>query len=447
MKAKKNQLADLIGLLCGVFLLAVLIVNIATAPPKAAAETASAAAAENAVPVVAVEAAASSPLVHKTAPQYVETGSGVTMLTASDWAEQYPAIYASYMQNSDNTEVQDYVADYPMIATLFEGYGFARSYGSARGHAYVIDDVTGTGRPHAMANCFTCKTPDFTVKTIEMGDAAYTIPFEDMLQEVNEPLSCFNCHANTGSELVVTHSYLTAALGEDIGMFDAATLSCGQCHVDYYFAPETKATTLPYTSLASMSPDAILDYYNSLMVDGEVFADYVVPSNGVRQIMVNHPEFETYTGEGSVHRGVFTCADCHMGTATAEDGTTYKSHYLVSPLENQALIDSTCSVCHGTAAPELHELVRSIQEAAEARTYDIGYQLEDLINAVTEAVNSGKYSEEELNAIRMSYRNAQFYWNFVFVENSEGAHNSKLTNDCLDKSEALIAATWDLLGV
>ena len=61
-------------------------------------------------------------------------------------------------------------------------------------------------------------------------------------------------------------------------------------------------------------------------------------------------------------------------------------------------------------------------------------------------MESGKYSEEDLNAIRMSYRNAQFYWNFVFVENSEGAHNSKLTNDCLDKSEALIAETWALMG-
>jgi len=39
----------------------------------------------------------------------------------------------------------------------------------------------------------------------------------------------------------------------------------------------------------------------------------------------------------------------------------------------------------------------------------------------------------------MAFRNAQFYWNFVFVENSEGAHNSALTRDCLNKSETLIA--------
>ena len=35
-------------------------------------------------------------------------------------------------------------------------------------------------------------------------------------------------------------------------------------------------------------------------------------------------------------------------------------------------------------------------------------------------------------------RKGQWYWDFVFVENSEGAHNSSLDNECLDKAEALI---------
>ena len=53
------------------------------------------------------------------------------------------------------------------------------------------------------------------------------------------------------------------------------------------------------------------------------------------------------------------------------------------------------------------------------------------------AVESGEYTEEELNGIRAVARDAQFYWDFVFVENSEGAHNSALDSDCLDKAEAL----------
>ena len=74
----------------------------------------------------------------------------------------------------------------------------------------------------------------------------------------------------------------------------------------------------------------------------------------------------------------------------------------------------------------------------EERTIAIGNQLEDLTEKLAAAVESGEYTEEELDAIRAVARDAQFYWDFVFVENSEGAHNSKLDSECLDKAEALI---------
>ena len=366
--------------------------------------------------------------------QVVETGSGVTVLSANDWADQYPEIYASYLANSENTEIHDYTKDYPMIPVVYEGRAFSKFYGSARGHVYTVEDVTATGRPHALANCFSCKTPDFTAKVNELGDAAYTIPFADMLAEVNESVSCYNCHANTGNELVITHTYLSDAMGEDLEAVDAATLSCAQCHVEYYFAPATKATTLPYQNLATMTPDAILDYYNQMLVDGQPFADYTNPRSGVRQIKVQHPEFETYMGEGSVHKNDFTCADCHMGEAIAADGTTYISHTWMSPLDNEALMSGTCAQCHKDLAGE----VGGIQEETERRTYAVGYLLEALTEKLVKAVESGEYTDEELNAIRAVARDAQFYWDFVMVENSEGAHNSKLDAECLNKAEALI---------
>ena len=365
--------------------------------------------------------------------QVVETGSGVTVLSANDWADQYPEIYASYLANSENTEIHDYTKDYPMIPVVYEGMAFSKFYGSARGHVYTVEDVTATGRPHALANCFSCKTPDFTAKVNELGDAAYTIPFADMLAEVNESVSCYNCHANTGNELVITHTYLSDAMGEDLEAVDAATLSCAQCHVEYYFAPATKATTLPYQNLATMTPDAILDYYNRTIVDGKPFADYTNPRTGVRQIKVQHPEFETYMGAGSVHAGTYTCADCHMGQATASDGTVYTSHTWRSPLENKDLLEGTCAECH----TDLTGQVRAIQEETERRTYAVGYLLEALTEKLVLAVESGEYSDQELDAIRAVARDAQFYWDFVFVENSEGAHYSALDSQCLDKAEAL----------
>ena len=58
----------------------------------------------------------------------------------------------------------------------------------------------------------------------------------------------------------------------------------------------------------------------------------------------------------------------------------------------------------------------------------------------------GAFTDDQLAEVRSLARDAQFYWDFVFVENSEGAHNSTLTNECLDKAESLCAAALDTLG-
>ena len=364
-----------------------------------------------------------------------QTGTGVTVIKAADWAETYPDVYASYEKNAENKDIIDHVEEYPMIATVYEGMAFNKFYGSARGHYYTVQDVTSTGRPHALANCFTCKTPDFTAKVNNEGVSAYQIPFEDMLAEVNESVSCYNCHANTGNELVVTHTYLADAMGEELAGLNAETASCAQCHVEYYFAPETKAVTLPYDSMAAMHPDAILEYFEEMQ-----FADYTNPRTGVKQIKVQHPEFETYMGKGSVHASQFSCADCHMEKETNAAGETYTSHYWVSPLASES-IQASCAACH----PDLSGFVKGIQAKAEERTVAIGTKLETLTNQLADAVAAGTYTEEELDAIRQLNRKGQFYWDFVFVENSEGAHNSRLTTECLDKAEALIDEALTLI--
>ncbi len=357
-----------------------------------------------------------------------ETGTGVTVVKADDWAATYADVYASYMKNAENEAIIDHVEEYPMIATVYEGMAFNKYYGSARGHYYTVQDVTSTGRPHALANCFTCKTPDFTAKVNNEGVSAYTIPFADMLAQVNESVSCYNCHANTPGELVVTHTYLADAMGDDFAALNPETAACAQCHVEYYFAPETKAVTLPYSNMETMHPDSILAFFEETN-----FADYTNPRTGVKQIKVQHPEFETYMGKGSVHASQFSCADCHMEKATNAQGETYTSHYWVSPLASDS-IKASCAMCH----PDLEGFVKGIQGKAEERTIAIGTKLEDLTNKLADAVASSSYTEDELNAIRALNRKGQFYWDFVFVENSEGAHNSRLTNECLDKAEGLI---------
>ena len=341
------------------------------------------------------------------------------------------------MATEKNSEVTDYVADYPMIATVYEGMAFNTYYSSARGHFYTVADVTETGRPHKLANCFTCKTADFTHMVNEQGVSAYTIAFEDALANINDSVGCYTCHANDPAQgNTVTHTYLVDAMGEDFSKLAAQTAVCAQCHVEYYFATDTKATTLPYTGLAVMNPDDMYAYYEALD-----FSDYTNPRTGVRQLKVQHPEFETYMGAGSVHASMFTCADCHMEKVTREDGTTFRSHTLVSPLDSETIM-ATCAGCHA----DLTGFVHGIQEKMEERTIAIGSKLEELTNKLADAVAAGAYTEDELNAIRALNRKGQWYWDFVFVENSEGAHNSKLDNSCLDKADALIEEALALLN-
>jgi len=369
--------------------------------------------------------------------QVAQTGSAVTVKTALDWAKAHPDVYASYMKNADNSEFYSYPETYSMLAVIYEGSPFSRAYNSARGHVYTLEDLSATGRPHPLSNCYACKTPDFHAFANEIGVEAYMVPFADLADRISEPVSCFNCHANDTSTLTVTHRYLYDAMGQDFYSVSPTKLACAQCHVEYYFDATTRAVTLPYTDLTVMNPDAILAFYNEID-----FADYTNPRTNVRQLKVQHPEFETFMGEGGVHANQFNCSDCHMGTATNARGKSYVNHEWRSPLKNTDLIENNCSNCHGDLAAD----VARIQGTTHARLESVGHGLIEVTEGLVAAINTRRHSEERLNAIRKVARDAQFYWDFVFVENSDGAHNSRLTYQCLDKSEALISDAKILLA-
>ncbi len=373
-----------------------------------------------------------------------ETGTGVKVIKAVDWQEQYPSQYTTYMLNEENDEVVEYTETNPYIKTLYEGYGFAKSYGSARGHTYVITDLYATGRPHKLANCYTCKTSSFTAAVLNEGDSMYATAFEDFNDSVEDDFGCFHCHGNEPGVLTVTHLYLANALGEDVAQVDPVNLSCGQCHSEYYFDPETKATTFGYTSMAGMNPEDMLAFENSI-VDGEgnMFADWVDEDTGVRKLKVQHPEFETYLGAGSPHAAMnYTCADCHMGTSIAEDGTEFTNHNWVSPLDNKEMLEANCSKCHKDLAAD----VKKIQEETTAREDELGEKMAQLDADLAAAIAAGTIEGDALEACRMAFRSAQWYWDFVYVENSEGVHNPKLTTQCLDKAQELIEEAYGYLN-
>ena len=379
------------------------------------------------------------------------------------YAEQYPEIYASFMANEENAEHPDYLEEYPQLKTLYAGYPFSYDYDEARGHTYVIDDVTATDRLHKMqadgtlapeifqkANCFTCKTPVMTAIVNETDGAAYSWTFEQMQNLVADvPLSCYTCHGDTPGEITITHTYLTASVGDNFNQIDGANLACGQCHNEYFFMPGTNSTTLPHNSLASMHPDQMLEYFNNdqsilkTEEDGSKvpFYDYKNKISGVMVIKVQHPELETFLGEGSVHRGKFTCADCHMSrNLEGQNGTTLANHKLTNPQDNEWLVENTCSKCHANLEAE----ITAIQSQVDARTREVADLIVSLHQKIGEAKANGA-TDEQLAEARSLTRDAQFYWDFVFVENSNGAHNSKLTFYCLDKAEELANAALSKL--
>ena len=359
-------------------------------------------------------------------------------VNASDWSEIYPDIVATMGQNKDNSYVTDYLEQDPYLVNIYEGFGFAKDYGSARGHEYTLEDVAKTERPHPMANCLTCKTPNFAKLVNDQGVGVYKMDFEEAMGLMEENISCYTCHGNDAGNkgaLVVTHSYVNTALGDSVKDIDAATLSCGQCHIEYYFTPEDKETMMPYHDVSTMTPEAILAYYDEMD-----FADWTQESTGTKMLKAQHPEMETYLS--GKHAALLNCADCHMPMEQSEDGTVYHSHLLVSPLENETLLES-CAVCHGDT--DMVEMVHRIQDRVTARETEVGNKLSDFKDALAAAVSAGKMSEEELDAVRKFHREAQWYFDFCYVENAEGAHNSDLAMSCLDKSEELIKEGMALL--
>lgn len=361
-------------------------------------------------------------------------------VNAADWAEAYPEIVMTMGQSKENSYVTDYLEQDPYLVNIYEGYGFSKDYGSARGHEYCLEDVAATERPHPKANCLTCKSPNYAKLVNDQGVGVYKMEFDEVLAKMEENPSCYTCHGNNAGnkgELVVTHSYVWKALGEAKDDFNPSTLSCGQCHIEYYFTPEDNEAMMPYHDQASMTPQAILDYYDSMG-----FYDWEQESTGAKMLKAQHPEFETFTA--GKHAALLSCADCHMPIEMAEDGTVYHNHKLISPIENETSL-SLCATCHGDT--DMVARVHEIQDTVTTRETEVGNKLSKFKDILAQKVKEGEMSEEELDQIRQIYREAQWFFDFCYVENSEGAHNSELSMTCLKTAEDRINRGMTLMGM
>ena len=121
----------------------------------------------------------------------------------------------------------------------------------------------------------------------------------------------------------------------------------------------------------------------------------------------------------------------------------YHSHLLVSPLEDESLLQS-CATCHGDT--DMVNLVHRLQDRVTTRETEVGNQLSAFKDALAAAVQEGALDEAKLDEVRKLYREAQWFFDFCYVENAEGAHNSELAFRCLDTAEARINEGMALLG-
>ena len=186
-------------------------------------------------------------------------GKAMTYQVEEPLTPMLQGITDTMAQNAENSEAEDYLEQDPYLVNIYEGFGFAKDYMAARGHAYTLEDVTKTQRPHGKANCITCKTPDFTKMVNEEGVEVYSRPFDEVMSQMNTAISCYTCHGDdkgNNGQIVITHSYVDEALGENAASIDPKVLNCGQCHIEYYFTPEDSETMMPYSSVEEMTPEA-----------------------------------------------------------------------------------------------------------------------------------------------------------------------------------------------
>ena len=221
-----------------------------------------------------------------------------------------------------------------------------------------------------------------------------------------------------------------------------------------------------YGGTDSMVPEKALEFY-----DEYNFSDWTYASTGAKMLAVRHAEFEfNYGGEGSYMANLgYTCKDCHMGVATADDGSTYTNHHWTSPLENEELIANDCSRCHNPNEPghvDLVTEVKAIQDDIDGRTHELGLRAEQFIFnfedkvSVEEEVDgemtkvfdmdtakANGLTEDQVARLQQIQREACYYWNYAAAENSEGAHNPALYNELLDKGNELLDEADEILGV
>jgi nitrite reductase (cytochrome c-552) len=374
------------------------------------------------------------------------------------WGKEYPLQYETYLRTVDQrrtrhggseavpqtptdadprTQVaQQRLEHDPRLRTMWLGYAFSVDFREDRGHAYMLEDQTFTGRQAFVQQpgaCMQCHASAY-VPMKRLGDGDLEAGFRKMnamrWQEartlVTHPVACIDCHDPETMALRITRPAFVAGIRalkatEGVRGYDVHTQAtpqemrtfvCAQCHVEYYFRGPERELVFPWAK--GVRVEQMMDYYDEIR-----FKDWVHQTTGAPALKVQHPEFEMYR-QGIHWRAGVSCADCHMPEIELK-GERITDHQVNSPLLK---IESACTKCHAETKPD--EL-RARAELMQDRFFALRDTAMDTLMALIadlEKMQAG-VSPRQLEAARYLQRRSQFYVDYTEAENSTGFHASQ----------------------
>ncbi len=359
--------------------------------------------------------------------QAVDSDSPNAKTISSDFAKGFPRQYESW-KKTENGTMADMLKEDPRLVVLWAGYGFSKDYNAPRGHMNTITDLRKTLRTGAPTNdkdgpmpmaCWSCKSTDVPRLMEEEG---YLNFFKGKWaragSQIVNPIGCIDCHDADSPELdrrlsrPYAHNGLMA-LNVDFHKAtekDKQTLTCAQCHVEYYFDPTTKEVVLPWTQGSKV--EDMEAYFDALE-----FKDWTHKISKAPMLKAQHPDYELWK-EGVHGKNNVSCTDCHSPTMKDKKGVTFTDHQIRSPLAN---MKNTCKTCHTQKEEYLLNMVANYK----TKVTETKLRAEDLlVKAHLEAGAAWKAgaTEAEMKPALTLIRHAQWRWDFSIASHGSFFH-------------------------
>lgn len=344
----------------------------------------------------------------------------------------------------DNEPQRDLLSEQPALSYLWFGYGFSIDYQSPRSHDYSLTDVSQTLRWQAnsppSASCWTCKSADVPALMAQQTEFGFSSnDFITQALSIKQAIGCNDCHLEGKSTLSLTRPHSQRAYQElnlDFAQqppFMQASMSCGQCHAEYYFQSHMYNRII-FPWLFGIDAESQLAYY-----DSRDFSDWKHPKSNVPMLKAQHPEFETWYQSVHAREGV-GCNDCHMSSILTKANPKIQNHIISPPMDN---FKERCQRCHKSQI----ELTNKMEHyRAEIRLLAEDIML-TLVQAHVEAETvqahgkTANHMPQTLNYIRT----AQWYWDYATASHGIYAHNPKLAIELLNKSKKIV--TYARIGL